>query len=162
MITLTNIHMQRLHAEAARLAEDAEHRLASAEKSDDPDDWDAWKEADGLAAGFRLALQEVVRQAAIPELPMSALSYDDWHAQYRPIDNAVDLIAPFEGTLFGTFGPELDAVRAADPLCVWTLVEWGDADNMYVLSGCHLVNRVGYFITDRPRVGDEPVGIFVD
>ena len=38
MITLTDIHIQRLHAEAARLSEDADRRLATAEDSDDPDD----------------------------------------------------------------------------------------------------------------------------
>lgn len=114
MITLTDIHMQRLHAEAARLSKEADRRLAAAEDTDDPDDWDAWKEADGIAAGYKLALQDVVREAANP-----------------------------------------------DPTCIWTLVD-GDDDDMYVLSGCHLVDRLGYFITERPWAGDDPVEILVD
>jgi|SRR5690606_9955189 hypothetical protein len=40
MITLTDIHLQRLHAEAARLAEEADRRLVTAKDTDDPDDWD--------------------------------------------------------------------------------------------------------------------------
>lgn len=56
MITLTDIHIQRLHAEAARLSAEADRLLANAEDTDDPNDWDAWKEADGVAAGFKLAL----------------------------------------------------------------------------------------------------------
>ncbi len=76
MITLTDIHMQRLHAEAARLSEEADRRLATAEDTDDSDDWDEWKEADGIAAGYKLALQDVVREAADPEPapPTPALS----------------------------------------------------------------------------------------
>lgn len=111
MITLTDIHMQRLHAEATRLSEEADRRLAVAEDTDDSDDWDAWKEADGIAAGYKLALQDVVREA--------------------------------------------------DPACIWTLVDSSD-DDLYFLSGWHLVNRLGYFITGRPWVGDDPVEILVD
>jgi hypothetical protein len=164
MITLTDIHMQRLHAEAARLSEDADRRLATAEDSDDPDDWDAWKEADGIATGFKLALQEVAREAANPEptLPGPAVSYDDWRDAYRPVRNTIRTDAPFDGLMFETFGPELDAVRAADPACVWTLVSSDDDDGLYLLSGCHFVNRMGYLVTERPWAGDGQLEIRLD
>ena len=163
MITLTDIHIQRLHAEAARLSEEADRRLGTAEDTDDPDDWDAWKEADGIATGYKLALPDVVREAADsePTPPTPALTYDDWRDQYRPIANTVTDWAPFDGAMFKTYGPELDAVRAADPACIWTLVDGSD-DDLYVLSGCHLVDRLGYFITERPWAGDDPVEILVD
>jgi len=164
MITLTDIHIQRLHAEAARLSEDADHRLATAEDTDDPDDWDAWKEADGIATGFKLALQELAREAADPEPapPASAVSYDDWLAAYRPVRNTIRTDAPFDGAMFETFGPELDAVKAADPARVWTLVSSDDDDGLYLLSGFHLVNRLGYLITERPWAGEGQLEIRLD
>lgn len=163
MITLTDTHLQRLHAEAARLAEDADRRLAAAEDSDDPDDWDAWKEADGIATGFNLALQELAREAANPEPtpPAPALSYDDWLDAYRPIRNSLRPAAPFDGLMFETFGLELDAVAAADPACVWTIVD-GEDESLWLLSGCHFVNRLGYFITERPWSGIKQLEIRLD
>jgi hypothetical protein len=163
MITLTDTHLHRLHAEAARLAEDADRRLAAAEDSDDPDDWDAWKEADGIATGFKLALQDLAREAADPEPtpPAPALTYDDWRDAYRPIPNALRSAAPFDGLMFETFGPERDAVAASDPACVWTIVD-GEDESLWVLSGCHFVNRLGYFITERPWAGAKPVEIALD
>ncbi len=152
MITLTDIHMQRLHAEAVRLSEEADRRLATAEDTDNPEDWDAWKEADGIMAGFKLALQEVAREAANPEPtpPSPALSYDDWRDAYRPVRNTIRTDAPFDGLMFETFGSELDVVAAADPACVWTLVSGDDDEGLYILSGCHFVNRMGYLVTERP------------
>lgn len=164
MTTLTDIHLQRLHAEAARLAEDADRRLAAAEDSDDPDDWDAWKEADGIATGFKLALQEVAREAASPEPtpPAPTVSFDEWRDAHRPVLNNIRKDAPFDGLMFETFGPELDAVRAANPACVWTLVSSDDDDGLYLLSGCHFVNRMGYLVTERPWAGDGQLEIRLD
>jgi hypothetical protein len=163
MITLTDTHLQRLHAEVARLAEEADRRLAAAEDSDDSDDWDAWKEVDGIATGFKLALQEVAREAANPEPtpPAPALSYDDWRDAYRPVPNTIRKDAPFDGCMFETFGPELDAITAADLACVWTIVD-GEDESLWLLSGRHLVNRLGYFITERPWQGTEAVEIALD
>ena len=58
-ILLTDDQLTKLHAESARLTDEAERLLEAAEASDDPDDWDAWKEADGIAAGHALALQAI-------------------------------------------------------------------------------------------------------
>ena len=58
-IILTDDQLTKLHAESARLTKEAERLLAAAEATDDPDDWDAWKEADGIAAGHALAIQSM-------------------------------------------------------------------------------------------------------
>jgi len=50
------------------------------------------------------------------------------------------------GCLFETFGEELDFVRKQDPSTVWTLVDGEDGD-MYLLSGMHFVNRIGYLVS---------------
>ncbi|MFN3686473.1 hypothetical protein [Salinarimonas sp.] len=64
--------------------------------------------------------------------------------------------------MFEIFGPELDAVRAADPACVWTLVSSDDDDGLYVLSGFHFVDQMGYLVTERPWQGDGQLDIRVD
>ena len=50
------------------------------------------------------------------------------------------------GCLFETFGEELEFVRKQHPSTVWTLVDGEDGD-MYVHSGMHFVNRIGYLIS---------------
>ena len=69
--------------------------------------------------------------------------------------------------MFETFGVELGYVLAtADlkPNHVWTLVE-GDGGT-YVVNGYHLVNRIGYFVTQVPyddKNGTEPfLDVLVD
>ena len=56
------------------------------------------------------------------------------------------------GCLFETYGPEFDFVRRFDLSRVWTLIDGEDGD-MYLVSGLHYVNRVGYLIT-RESVPD--------
>jgi hypothetical protein len=90
-----------------------------------------------------------------------ALAYDDWRDAYRPVLNTLRRHAPFDGLMFETFGPELDAVASADPACVWTIVD-GEDESLWLLSGCHFINRLGYFITERPWAGAEPVEIALD
>lgn len=53
------------------------------------------------------------------------------------------------GCLFETFGEELEFVRQQDPRTIWTVVD-GEDDDLHVLSGYHLVNRIGYLITTKP------------
>jgi hypothetical protein len=50
------------------------------------------------------------------------------------------------GCLFETYGEELDFVRRQDPATVWTLVD-GDDGDLYLLSGYHFVNRIGYLLS---------------
>jgi hypothetical protein len=53
------------------------------------------------------------------------------------------------GCLFETYGPELEFVRSQDDRTVWTLVD-GDDGDLYVVSGYHFVNRIGYLISTVP------------
>jgi hypothetical protein len=54
-----------------------------------------------------------------------------------------------DGCLFETYDEELEFVRRQDPRTVWTLVD-GDGDDQYLVSGFHVVNRVGYLISTVP------------
>jgi hypothetical protein len=53
------------------------------------------------------------------------------------------------GCLFETYGEELAFVRQQDPCTVWTLMD-GDDGDMYLVSGYHFVNRVGYLLSTIP------------
>lgn len=53
------------------------------------------------------------------------------------------------GRLFETYGEELEFVKRQDPRKVWTLVD-GDDGDLYVISGPHFVNRIGYLVSTVP------------
>ena len=53
------------------------------------------------------------------------------------------------GRLFETYGDALEFVKRQDPLKVWTLVD-GDDGDLYVISGPHFVNRIGYLVSAAP------------
>ena len=76
--------------------------------------------------------------------------YDEWLALFAPVPNTLDPSAGYDGLLFETYGAELEHVRSvaqANPERVWTLL---DCDGvLYVGNGMHVINRVGYFITER-------------
>jgi hypothetical protein len=48
---------------------------------------------------------------------------------------------------FACEGTELEFVKEQDPRRVWTLVEY---DAKYILSGFHVKNRIGYYVTKDP------------
>jgi hypothetical protein len=79
---------------------------------------------------------------------------DAWEAKYKPIKNpfAQKQEDEFVEDKFETYGEELGFVQAQDPRCIWTLVD-GDDGNLYIVDGYHLVNRVNYFITEKPLEG---------
>lgn len=77
------------------------------------------------------------------------LDYFDWCEQYKPVRNTIDSNPSFDGCMFETYGAEYEAVKAADPACVWTYID-GDDGGTYIVNGWHYVNRIGYFITKLP------------
>lgn len=67
-------------------------------------------------------------------------------SQYAPEDTC-----PFGGTMYETYGEELDYIRK---LCsegqgnrVWTVLE-GDSGDLFIQAGYHFVNRMGYIVTE--------------
>ena len=94
-------------------------------------------------------------------IPHLTMAYDDWLETYRPVPNPLAESAPFDGLMFETFGPELAHVRDTPADRVWTLVE-GDGNTLYVLSGVHFVNRLGYFIAAHPRQPNAVIDVPVD
>ena len=82
----------------------------------------------------------------------------EWETQFKPIKNHLDDNASWqneegEGIMFETYGNELDFVREKckqNPRCIWTLMDSEEDDDCVVVEGFHFVNRIGYFITEKP------------
>jgi hypothetical protein len=82
---------------------------------------------------------------------MLKLSYEEWADTYRPIQNPHDDNASHEGRMFETHGIDYQFIKAHPNHAVWTLIDEGDL--MWIVSGCHFVNRMGYFITEKEHDG---------
>lgn len=78
------------------------------------------------------------------------MTYDEFITTYKPRKNHLDPYASFDGYLFETFGHDLDFVLSQNLTNIWTVIE-GDNDTLYLESGFHVVNRLGYFITQEPN-----------
>jgi hypothetical protein len=80
-----------------------------------------------------------------------------WEEKYKPIKNHIDTNACNEGTMFETYGAEYKFVMQHPIDRVWTLV---DCDGkLYICSGFHFVNRIGYFICEVAHTV-EPTQVF--
>lgn len=82
---------------------------------------------------------------------MTLIEIDDteWEDTFHPINNPLDSNASCGGQMFETYGEELDyvlEVANSEPRRVWTYVD-GDKEPI-IISGYHVVNRIGYFITE--------------
>ena len=81
-------------------------------------------------------------------------TFESWLEEFKPITNHLDPNASFQdesgkGIMFETYGDEVEFVKKQDPRCIWTYGD-GDDGGGYIWSGWHLVNRIGYFITEVP------------
>lgn len=76
---------------------------------------------------------------------MTNKTEEDWDARFG------GAIETSEGTTHHeTYGADLEAVEAADPMTVWTIVEGDETDNLYLVPGFHAVNRIGYVLAEKP------------
>jgi hypothetical protein len=94
---------------------------------------------------------------------MTQMTEDEFDKQYPLITNHINPNASWAfgdgpGCLFETYGVELAFVRSRDPRTIWTLVD-GDDSNQYVISGYHLVNRIGYLISTIPFPEDADIEV---
>jgi len=88
------------------------------------------------------------------------ITVDEFFEQYKPVINHLDDNASFDGYMFETFGEEEAFVCTKSPEFIGT---YCDGDNgTYIVSGYHLVNRIGYFITELPIPEDLCVTVSLD
>lgn len=50
-----------------------------------------------------------------------------------------------------TFGADLELARSLDENHVWTVVESGSDDDLWITPGIHYVNRICYLVTEKPH-----------
>jgi hypothetical protein len=77
------------------------------------------------------------------------MDFDEWVAEYKPILNHIDNNASFGGLMFETYGDEYEFVKQSPEKNIWMYGD-GDDGGSYIWSGWGFVNRIGYFITDKP------------
>ena len=82
------------------------------------------------------------------------ISEDEFYNRYQLLENHINPNASWAygdrpGCLFESFGDELNFVNQQDPQTIWTLID-GDDGDMYLISGLHFINRVGYLLSTSP------------
>jgi hypothetical protein len=98
----------------------------------------------------------------------NTLTFEDWMQKYKPMVNHLDSNASFQdengvGIMFETYGKELEYVLSianTEPNRVWTYMD-GDIGT-FIGDGYHLVNRIGYFITEVPNEENSFVEVSID
>jgi len=106
------------------------------------------------------------------------ITEDEFHEKFKPIDNHLDSDASWDGKLFETFGEELTYCfeLAKKENRVWTILECDDIEYdpddsdmeeedeenypkacMVIVSGFHLVNRMGFMVTEVPYTEETEV-----
>jgi hypothetical protein len=88
------------------------------------------------------------------------MDFDEWCATYKPIPNNIVEDSSFDGTMFETYGDEVAFVKKADPAYIWMYGD-GDDGGSYIWNGWHIVNRIGYFITEVPCPVDTTIQVKV-
>jgi len=86
------------------------------------------------------------------------MDFDEWCATYKPIPNNIVEDSSFDGTMFETYGAEYEFVKKADPAYIWMYGD-GDDGGTYIWNGWHIVNRIGYFITEVPCPPDTTIQV---
>ena len=88
------------------------------------------------------------------------MDFDEWCATYKPIPNNIVEDSSFDGAMFETYGDEVAFVKKADPAYIWMYGD-GDDGGTYIWNGWHIVNRIGYFITEVPCPPDTTIQVKV-
>ena len=92
---------------------------------------------------------------------MRKITEDEFYEKFTPIENHLDDNASWDNCMFETYGEEEDFVREQNEQNIWTIVE-GDDDTMFIESGFHIVNRMGYLITEEIWSEDTIVTVDTD
>jgi hypothetical protein len=88
------------------------------------------------------------------------MDFDEWCDIYKPIPNNIVEDSSFDGTMFETYGKEVEFVKKADEAHIWMYGD-GDDGGTYIWNGWHIVNRIGYFITEVPCPPDTDIQVKV-
>jgi hypothetical protein len=91
-----------------------------------------------------------------PDYNKVILSVEEWEHHFKPMVNHLDKNASFNdgngGIMFETYGEEYDYVAAIghnEPNRIWTYID-DEEGHACIVNGWAFVNRIGYFITEKP------------
>lgn len=104
-------------------------------------------------AGAREARKAYIRNRLIQPAPVwRELSEDEFYAEFKPQTQE-------SGDLF-----DFNQVQPRDHRLVWTIVETGDCENenWYACPGFHVVNAMGYVVSDTPWTDDIVLAVYFD
>jgi hypothetical protein len=90
---------------------------------------------------------------------MSRITIDEWCDTYKPISNPNNDWGG-EYSAFETFTPDVTFVSSHPDNVIWTEIDSGEG--ISIVSGYHLVNRIQYYITEKPWTEDTEVPISID
>lgn len=81
------------------------------------------------------------------------MTENQWIEQCRPIPNPYDVGAGFDfgngSCLFSQNTlKEYMSVHEVKPDCIWTVIESGETDALFLSQGQHWVNALGYIVTE--------------
>ena len=85
------------------------------------------------------------------------MTYDEWVAEYNPLHARKG--APYDETMFETYGQELATVEDWAYRHVWTLIQ---DDGLHIIPGRHWINRLGYFITTQPWAEEDAWALSIE
>ena len=88
------------------------------------------------------------------------LTFEEADEQFKFIPNNYDEYSSFDGLMFETYGDEVEFVKSCSPDKIWMYGE-GDDGGLYIWSGWGFVNRIGYFISEKPVPADTVIQIMV-
>jgi hypothetical protein len=74
------------------------------------------------------------------------MTYDYWVDNFKPMPN--HLVDDGDTLHYETYGEEVEYVKLQDNKHIWTEVD-GDSGT-YIVAGWHFVNRINYYITNKP------------
>ena len=92
----------------------------------------------------------MAKMASLHAEKIRTLNEFEWDMQYEPITDS-----PLQD-----HGKDLELVMLFPSDRVWTLVE-ADDDKLFIRNGYHLVNRIGYHITQKPWHTEEDITVEV-
>jgi hypothetical protein len=77
------------------------------------------------------------------------MTFEEADEQFKFMVNNYDEYSSFDGLMFETYGDEYEYVRSVSPDRIWMYGD-GDDGGSFIWSGWGFVNRLGYFISEKP------------
>lgn len=84
---------------------------------------------------------------------MQILHEDTFHEFFMPYRHEEAKHQVWGGLGLETFGADYQLVRSLDPKFVWTVIEDGVSDDLWITQGIHHVNRICYLVTEISHSG---------